>query len=255
MLVSTIALLVAFALPTQEKSEIGVKHVSAQYMYDVIMQVGRFEPSDPLVDRSKYGLLPEGVEISVTEGSNSLTAVGSTAAIREMERIVALIDVLPSTVDIDVVASAPALGRNMRFESTVFNNSTLDYFEQTSETRISVVPRVNSDGTITLIITAGTLGHYLRATARIESGQVIYGQIFPQKSIDKETGESRNKLTFRYTTIALDPAKFFSLDDPLSLAGDWFFQHDEPKLVPGTQPRREPPIEAELRFIISARNK
>ena len=255
MLVSTIALFVALALPIQEKSEIAVKHVSAQYMYDMIMQVGRFEPSDPGDFRAGTGLLPEGIDIAVTDRKNSLTAVGSAAAIRETERIVALFDVLPSTVDIDVIASVPALGRNMRFESTVFNNTTLDYYDQTSETRISVVPRVNGDGTITLLITAGTLGYYVRATARIESGQVIYGQIFPRQSTDEETGESRNTLAFRYTTIALDPAKFFSLDDPLSLAGDWFFQHIEPKLESDTQPRRDPPIEAELRFIISARNK
>lgn len=253
MLVSTITLLAAMALSTQDKAELKVHHVSAQYMYDLIRQDGRFKPDNQLQNKEWRGLLPDGVEIAVTDGKNSLTAVGSTKAILETERIVAMFDILPKSISIDVLASVPALGRNMSFESTVFNNTSLDYYEQSSETKISVTPRLNGDDTITLGITGGTLGHYVRLSARIQSGQVIYGHIFPQKSTDEKTGETRTTLAFRYTTIAIDPAKFFSSDDPMSLAGDWFFKHVDPGLESGAQLKSDPPVEAELRFIITAR--
>lgn len=251
MLFSTVTLLAALTLTVQDKAEIKVEHVSARYIYDLIKIPGQYDTTTSPRDKESRGLLPDGVEIAVTEGSNSITAVGSRAGIRELERIIPMFDKKPRSIDIDFIATAPAIGRDFRNESTVFNNTALNYSDRTSDTLFNIVPRINGDGTVTLMVTGGTLGHYVKFVARIQSGQVIYGLLLPQKTTDEKSGESKNVLTFRYTTIAIDPYKFLSSDDPMSQTSDWFFTKDISTSENSLS--TEPPVEAEFRFIVSTR--
>ena len=250
MLLSTVCLAALYAVTPLETEEIKVNNVSAQYVLDLISLQGRYDNGYTVEEREERDLIPDGVTVSITPRKNSLTASGKADAIRELAGIVALFDLAPKTVNLELSASVPSLKRQFVSTSSAINNSPVSFEDQSSETRLKITPRINGDKTVTVQIDGGALGTNTTFVIRVKSGETVYGQFIPTETfID---GEPRYALSAQYTTSPLDIDKFLKSENQPGLSIDWFTATSlDQRQADGSQVA-EPSAEAELRFVISA---
>ena len=198
-MLSTLAFVIAFVLTDQERVEVPVKNVSARYVIDLMTAQGQFAPPDQRKELTgRTGLVPEGATLELSSGSNSITVIGSSENLRETRNIIEVIDVAPIAVTVNIVASVPALGREFKASTTIYNNNRWDFEDRSSDSKLTVIPRVNGDGTVVMMVTCGSLGHYMLTVARIKPGDTLFGRLSAGETTDETTGKLVPALLFDY---------------------------------------------------------
>ena len=173
-------LLLIAASPLQDRDVpqvtrvVPVKHVSAQYLYELITMTGRF--ADETAGR---GFVPDGVKLVADARTNSIVAAGPDDSVREIELLIQQMDVPPRPLTIEVKGTIPSLSRTIATKSEVVNNSALTVDDGSSDTSLTIRPRVNGDGSVTVSVKGTVYGSTCSFVHRLKSSETYYVRIVP----------------------------------------------------------------------------
>ncbi len=183
------------AKPQEPTKLIPLKNRSAQYIYEMVTMTGRFKS-----DIAGTGWVPKDLTLSVDQRTNSIAAQGSDASIREIELLLMQFDIKSMQVVVEVEASVPLMDRTFSTSGRIANNSSLNYVDDATDTRLKVTPRVNGDKTITFFVTGGALGTNATATFRVASGESTAVRIYPGQRRNQQSGDMENSILAEYLT-------------------------------------------------------
>lgn len=228
-MITTLTLLAAMALTSDDKVEVEIKNVSAQFVLDALNS--RW-PINVFVipGASETTFFPEtsahnGVRIELEATGNSIVISGPANRVRDIEQRILLLDVVPEPVKFSLEAVARNPERSMTASMTILSNARAEFKDSWSQIEISVQPRINNDRTITLGYMVGFTGYQATGVLRFRSGEYIYARIYSGEIVDEETGILRRALLLRQHTTGEELDSFFIADDPFKdIPLDWFFQ-------------------------------
>lgn len=149
---------------------VAIKNVSAQYLHD-LLTTSMSSPS------GQGSWIPAGVTLFVDARTNRIVVDGPASGVKEMELLIPQFDVKPLSVDLEVHGMVLGIGRAIDTKSSVVNNSSWSYTDESSKTALKVVPRVNGDGTILLVLTGESMGSTIKLFLRTNSAQTLYLRI------------------------------------------------------------------------------
>ncbi|HXH60497.1 MAG TPA: hypothetical protein VNI20_03995 [Fimbriimonadaceae bacterium] len=209
----------------QTMQKLPVEHMSGKVLYNRFFL-------------NSKALVPDGLLLSASNADNTIVAIGSKDKIRQAGQLISQFDKQPRTLSLSLEGSVPKLGRRFSSSSTLANNSTWTYVDDSTDTRIEITPRVNADNTITLIGKAGALGTRVQIAQRVKSGTYAYVILKPEKP----EGASALTSMVVMTGSAERPSSEFFGDQPRLNALDLI----------GRQVALDVPVpaEAELRFFV-----
>ena len=243
------SVIVGMALVKQDSIEVQLKNTSATYIMDFLNRNGGRE------------IIPPGVRISLTRGSNSLTVSGAPIMFEDAKKVISLFDVGSQSVDLDVQMGSPFLKGTARSASTVFNANNFELSDRNSETLLKIVPRVNGDDSVTLLVFAQNLGVGSKAAIRLNEGETVHGRLSTKMIYDPKTSESIPELAFEYVLSDSPIENFLEAEKPFgygrkvvrSKLNSSTFYGDEGFWKSSAHDERiVPPKEVDLRFIIRA---
>ena len=218
MLVSTLAFFAAVALTSDDKVEVKIKNVSAQYVLDAL------NSRWPIFGFMNYGapetiVFPEttthnGVKLELGATGSSIVISGPLSRVREIEQRILLLDVAPEPVEFSLEAVSFNPDRSMAASMTILSNSGSKFVDSWSHIEISVHPRINNDRSITLHYILGAEGQEATGALRFRSGDYVYARIYSGEKVDEETGRKKRALLFDQHTTAEELDSFFTVDDP-----------------------------------------
>ncbi len=224
----------------QEKKVIPLKFRSAKYVFEMLTQTGRF--CDPTsIGSFPNGFVPMGVKVALDPETNGIIAMGGNAVIRELELLLEQFDVKSSTVKLEVDGAVQKIDCTFSTVATVQNMSTWTYSSDSSDTKVSIQPRINGDRTITLFIRAGALDTEGTVAARIKSGEALFVRIHPGQRPNKETKQMEPVILGDHVSVTW-PATFLLRYEDIPVTLKWRSSSDGPVTIA----RRE----SELRLLI-----
>jgi hypothetical protein len=196
----------------QQTRVVQVKHVSAQYLYELITMTGRFAD-----ETAGKGFVPDGVKLVVDATTNSIVAAGPEDGVRETELLLQQMDGPPRPLTIEVKGSIPSISRSIATKSEVVNNSTLTVDDGSSDTSLTIRPRVNGDGSVTVSVRGTVYGSTWSFVYRLRPGETYYVREVPRGI---SAGTPRFVTSF-YREVPINEEAFLS-GEPMSTLGPEF---------------------------------
>jgi hypothetical protein len=149
---------------------VAIKNVSAQYLHD-LLTTSMSSPS------GQGNWIPAGVTLFVDARTNRIVVDGPVSGVKEMELLIPQFDVKPLSVELEVRGMVLGIDRAIDTKSSVVNNSSWSYTDESSKTVLKVVPRINGDGTILLVMAGEAMGSPIKQFLRTNSAQTLYLRI------------------------------------------------------------------------------
>jgi hypothetical protein len=175
-----------------------LRRFDVSFMKELLTESGRFTDDRPKSTVST--LLPLGADIVVDVSTNSLLVSGAPGAIKKTRQLIDRIDVNAVPLRIDVQGSVIALGATFKNGGEVLNFSEWNGTHSETETTYSVHPRINPDGTGTVLVRGGALKTSAKFTAKVKAGETLAVRIFPGRRIVPVTNQYEPTILVEYVT-------------------------------------------------------
>ena len=143
------------------------------------LQDGKDVPAKPArifrLEGSDRGLVPKGVKLVARDSDGILVVDGSVEQIQELKRYIALVDVDPAQVEMDIQVTCPTINFANSTRTTVYNNNAWQMRDERADMALTIAPRVNDDGTITIFVKVADLADRIRTIAiRLKPTETIH---------------------------------------------------------------------------------
>lgn len=106
--------------------------------------------------------------------ANAVLAEGPAKSIEEFRRLLAMFDVAPQRVAMSIVYGIPQYGLRTEQNVSVANNDRYSASEEAAEFGMSVRPRINGDGTVTLFLDIHRGETKVSFVSRVKVGWSLY---------------------------------------------------------------------------------
>ena len=115
------------------------------------------------------GFIPEGVTVRADDNRSLLTIDGPDKGVKELVRFLQTLDTKPMTVRIDVDLACGADKYSVHSTLEVANNATQTMTDGVLGLGITLTPRINDDGTVTVYVAVNGTDSRVQAVVRVKA--------------------------------------------------------------------------------------
>jgi hypothetical protein len=146
------------------------------------LQDGKDVPAKPArifrLEGSDRGLVSKGVTLMARDSEGILVVEGTKEQIEELKRYIALVDVAPAQVQLDIQVSCPTINFENDTKTTVYNNHAWQMRDERADMDLTIAPRVNDDGTLTIFVKVADLADRVKTIVmRVKPSETIHLRI------------------------------------------------------------------------------
>lgn len=123
------------------------------------------------VTGTAQGLIPEGLVVQADDEKSVIRADGPADKLKEMARLIELMDVKTASIKAEIELSVPLEKYQSATTTTVRNSAAWRLQDQTAGLNVAITPRINDDGSITVLISASDGSQGYDMTIRKKSGE------------------------------------------------------------------------------------
>ncbi|HWA82136.1 MAG TPA: hypothetical protein VG820_01790 [Fimbriimonadaceae bacterium] len=156
-------------------------------------------PATPGKAEPGLGLVPAGVQsVKADDVAGTITIEGTPDGSKNLQDILALFDVEPRQVGAEVLLSSPADKWTLTTKTHLQNNAPWTIEDGVTGVKLTILARINADGTLTGMLTVGEGKKARSLVARVKNKEALHLKIVDDGTLG---------LTWGFQTISTTPAK------------------------------------------------
>lgn len=117
------------------------------------------------------GLIPEGLVVQADDEKSIIKADGPAEKVKQMARLIEMMDIKSISIKAEIELSVPLEKYQSATTTTLRNNSAWRLQDQSAGLNVAITPRINEDGSVTVMISTSDGSQGYEMTIRKKSGE------------------------------------------------------------------------------------